>query len=418
MKKRRAVCAILCACALAASAQTAAETSAPSPVAPPAAPALPAQPAGNLTSGHYSITWPEGFSGIEPVADYFNASWNAFNEVFRFESAGPAGLGRTCRVLIFANKEAFDEYIRARIGETRTGCIFLKYARPELSELVILGAPVPGPALNRQLFLQYIYSFVSEPPVWIRDGFQAWFEQLVPDAESGVLVREASSAWLESAKNLQSDSLRKLNVLEILNAETGTVDSSRLYPQAWAFVAFLLSTENPEYQRFLYESCILLKGEGAFNAAAQKENTTRIAERFSRFYSAEKTDADFTAWLAGQKTFNELLQEGVTAYNGGKYPEAREALLDAGQVRSDDPLLVYYLGLVSYAEKKYREADEWYKKALAYGGESSTVNWALGLNAAADKRYAEARTYLEAARTANPARYGEKAARLISSLPK
>jgi hypothetical protein len=390
-------------------------TALPVPESVPAAQPAGNLPAGNLTAGHYSITYPEGFSGVEPVAAYFNASWNAFNEVFRFE---PATNGPSCRVLIIAEKDAFDAYIRARIGETRNGCIFLKYARPELSELVILGPPVPGPALNRQLFLQYLYSFVSEPPVWVRDGFQAWFEQLVPDTTSGVLVRESSSAWLETAKNLHSDPSRKLDVSEILAAETGSVEASRLYPQAWAFAAFLLSTENPEYQRFLYESCILLKGEAAVNTATQKENTARIAERFTRFYSAEKTDTDFSAWLSGQKTFNELLQEGVTAYNGGKYPPSRAALLKAEQIRSDDPLLVYYLGLVSYAEKKYREADEWYKKALAYGGESSTVNWALGLNAAADKRYAEARTYLEAARTANPARYGEKAAKMISSLPK
>jgi len=81
-------------------------------------------------------------------------------------------------------------------------------------------------------------------------------------------------------------------------------------------------------------------------------------------------------------------------------------------------MLSYYSGLVAYAEKDWAAAAIWYGTALKNGADASTVNWALGLNAYADKKYAESRIYLETAKAANPARYAEKADRLLSSMPK
>ena len=115
------------------------------------------------TSGHYAFTIPESYTGIEETAGALNAFWNAFNEYFRFDPKATEGMNR---VVILADKNAFDAYLKDRIGETRNQCVFLKYGKRELSELVLYPQSsasgfkaFEGPSLNRQLFLQYLYSF-------------------------------------------------------------------------------------------------------------------------------------------------------------------------------------------------------------------------------------------------------------------
>lgn len=373
-------------------------------------------------SGRYSFSYPEAFTGIEETAKSFNALWNGFNAIFRFNPEQGDSLNR---VVILADKTAYDAYIQERIGETRSQYLFLKYSKPELSELVLYPqdslsgyAAFAGPSLNRQLFLQYLYSYVSEPPLWIRDGFQAFFENVSYDARSDVLSTGSVSPWLETAKNCAKDNTRRLGSEAIITATLGDYETARFYPQAWSLASFFVTTENPEYQRFIHEACILLAADGSYNVKTQKENTLAISGRFTRFYSGEKTDADFSVWLAGQHTFNDLVQMGVTSYNEGQFTQAGKTLREALEIRGEDPLVCYYLGLVAYSEKDYGTADQWYRKALEAGGETATIHWALGLSAYADKRYAESRVYLDTAKSANPARYGAKAAELINSLPK
>jgi len=374
------------------------------------------------TSGHYTLTCPADFTGIEAVADALNGLWNAFNGVFGFD---PDVSRHPLKVTILADRAAFDAYIAERIGETRSQYIFLKYPKPENSELVLFPANAregfdafSGPALNRQAFLQYLSSFVQEPPLWIRDGFQAYFEKAVRDPSNQAFTPTGYSPWLETAKNLHADGARAVGSEGLLSAITGSRNSAEFYPQAWSFTAFLLSTEKGEYQRFLHEAFMILEGDSPYNAQTQETNTELVRNRFLRFNSCTQADADFAVWLEGQHTFNELVQSGVSAYNGGNYLSARKDLVAAAEVKPDDPIVSYYLGLVSYSEKNYSGAEVWYLKALASGADVSTVNWALGLNAFADKRWVDARKWLDAAKTSNPARYAEKADALVKSMPK
>jgi len=372
--------------------------------------------------GHYSFVYPEGLSGIEEVADAFNALRSSFDGIFGFN---PDPDSHVCRVRIFNDRPSFDKYIADRIGETRNQFIFLKYSKPELSELILYPADgtsgygsFAGPSLNRQLLLQYLYSYTLEPPLWIRDGFQAWAERLSYDPATGKVSCAGYSPWLESAKALNSDSARCINVADVLSAVTGSYESARFYPQAWALVEFLLQSGNADHRRFLHEAFVLLEGWGRYNSGSQQENTDMIRGRFARMKTSQSADAEFSAWLSGMQTFAEIVQSGVTAYNAGRYAEAREKLVLAYSIRPEDPLLAYYLGLVQYADGKYAEAGEWYAKALTFGADPSTVNWALGLNALALGKTSEARAFLETARSLNPERYGDKVEKLLSSTPK
>jgi hypothetical protein len=374
------------------------------------------------SSGHYAFTYPESFSGIEETADAFNAEWAAFNGAFRFD---PNARGAQNRVVILPAGDAYDAYVKSRVGESRNQFVFLKSTNPELSEIVLFPqgnasgyAAFAGPSLNRQLFLQFLYSYVAEPPVWMRDGFQAYFERLAYDVKAKKATLDGYSPWLETAKSSRADPALTIRTEELLSARTGSFESARLYPQAWAFVSFLLGSGDEGYRLFLREACLLLEREGNYNPAPQAANTEAVFSRFKRFNDLGKADGDFDLWLSHERTLNELVQIGVSAYNAGSFSEARQTLIKASTIRPDDPLVCYYLGLASYSEKDYKTAEIWYRKALEFGGEVSTVNWALGLNSYADGRYTESRVFLETAKSANPARYGKKVDDLVKSMPK
>ncbi len=381
-----------------------------------------AQETATAATKHYSIEYPADLGEADAAFASFEAIRTAIDEVFRFSDGGALG-----NIVICRDKAAFDAYVSGILGETRNQYLFLKYADPGDSRLILY--PVSGktgyeafagPALNRQLFLQYLYGRIAEPPLWVRDGFQAYFENAAYDPATGIVSTGAYSPWLETAKNLAADPARAIPPADLLAALTGRYDSADFYPQAWSLVRFMLMTEKGEYQRFLHDAFVLLDltEDGGYNAAKQADNTALVTARFARLIDPAAAKRDFDSWIASRLTYNQMLQAGMDAYSSGAYGRARSAFSEAATVHPDDPMLLYYRGLVEYADKKYAEADEWYRKALKAGAETSTVNWALALNALADTRNGEARLYLETAKSANPARYGEKADKLLNSLPK
>lgn len=373
-------------------------------------------------SEHYRFVYPSDLRESREILEAFEALRSSIDEVFRFENAG-----EPLNVLVCPDKAAFDTYIAGILGDTRNQYLFLKYSDPAASHLVVYPAEgktgysaFAGPALNRQLYLQYLYSRVSEPPLWIRDGFQAYFENAVYDPETGSVTTGSYSPWLETSKALAADQSRKITPSRIIEALTASFETADFYPQAWSLVSFFMATEKAGYQRFINESLVLLvpPGSASVNTHSQADNTALISLRFAKLFNAETVERDFVAWLTGRKTYAQMLQSGMNLYSSGDFSGAREEFKQAHAVHSGDPMLLYYRGLVEYAAKNYVLAGDWYRKALMAGAESSTVNWALALNAIALGNSEEARNFLETARTVNPARYGDKAGRLLNSLPK
>ncbi len=378
------------------------------------------------TDGIYQFEYPETFDGIEEVSRAFTSFHRYYADFFRFADQSGTSL---LRVVILPDRDSFETYIQNRIGERRSGFIFLKYAKKELSELVLYPSlsasgetlrgfdAFAGPVLLRQLYLQYLYAHVSEPPLWVRDGFQACFETLNWDSQTGAVRETSGEPWLESAKSSYADSQKRLPASAILSAVTGSYEAVRFYPQAWAFATFLKTTENPEYQRFLYETFIILGNNGRYNDSSLQENTDSVKIRFVRFFDAAEADENFAVWLSGKYTFNELIQFGVTLYNSGEYAAAGKRLREAALIRPQDPLVSYYLGLVAYSEKNYEEARTRYIQAQQFGAEASTVLWALALNAWSSGDMAEAKKHLLSVKETNPGKYGERADKLLQSIP-
>lgn len=372
--------------------------------------------------GYYRFTYPDNFAGIEEVSRAFNSIRQHVNILFAYAEEEAL---YECRVTVLPDRKAFDAYLSSLIGETRNQFVFLKYSRPDMSELVLYPQKdlsgyeaFAGPSLNRQLMLQFLYSYTLEPPVWIRDGFQAWAERLVWNRDTGKVSESDYSPWIESARVLRSDPSRKLSIGNILSAVTGSYDTTQLYPQAWAFVSFILSDNRNEVRRFLHESFYILQGDGHYNSAAQSELTRRIQERWGRVQPDDNLESAFDQWLSTRMTFSEMVQSGVSEYNAGRNAQALQLLLQARAIRPEDPLLTYYLGLVEYAEGNYAEAENWYIQSLSFGAEASTVNWALGLNYLSLGREKEAIACLEAASQNNPDRYALRVEQLLKSLRK
>lgn len=375
-----------------------------------------------LETDHYALEYPQGFQGIEEASRGFEAIRLSFDGLFRFAESGSRA-----KVLILEDKASYDEYIAGVIGAARNQYLFLKYPDSEASHLVLYPAQgktgyaaFAGPDLNRQLLLQYLYQRVNEPPLWIREGFQAYFENLAYDPASGTVSTGSYSPWLETAKTLASDASRYLAPEALLSALAAQYESAVFYPQAWSLVKFCLSTERGDYLRFLHEAFVLLDTAGGKgrNILTQAENTELVRERFLRLLGPSRGEEDFTLWLERQKTYAEMVQEGMDAYSSGSWAQARSSFAAAFAVHPEDPMPLYYRGLTEYAAKEYAEADRWYMKALEAGAEPSTVNWALGLSAIAEGRTADAKKYLNTAKEANPARYGERADKMLKSLPK
>lgn len=375
-----------------------------------------------LKDGNYRFIMPDTRDDVKELVPAILAFRETFDELFAFNRDVDT---YPCIVHVLENREAFDRYLSSRIGETREQYVFLKYARPELSELILYPTPgktgfaaFAGPSLNRQLFLQYLYSFVLEPPLWLRDGYQAWAERLSWNSTTGKVEIARYSPWLESAKERRSNENERLSVEDILSATTGSYESARMYPQSWAFVAFLSQAENPAYQRFLHETFVVMEGSGKYNEESQQGNTDTIRKRFRRHVTYERAEKDFSEWLLSQETYADMVQSGVAEYNAGNHAAAATKLTQALEIRPDDSVLPYYLGLVSYATGEYVAARGWYERALSSGADLAASNWALALNALAARDYASARGYLETARATNPERYGERAERYLKSLPR
>lgn len=374
-----------------------------------------------FNSQKYSITYPETFNGIEEVSIVLSGLNTAIDSFFRFNNLTNV---KQQKIVICSNKQSFNEYLLLKLGQTRNTYTFLKYSNPEQSELVLFlendktGYAAFNPSsLNKQIFLQYIYNYVSEPPIWIKDGFQAWFETYISDTKTGLAQQALYLPWLDSAKKILKNSEQRIPISDLISTRIDTFENNLYYPQVWAFVYFLIQSPNNEYQRFLHDSFLLLQYKDKYNNETRQENSDFIRNRLSRYKDFEEADNDFNYWISEQKTFNELVQEGVSLYNTGFYGKSIKILEQALQQKKDNPLVLYYVGLSEFAEKNYTKAKEFYQRSIDSGGEEAPALWALGLTYYAEKNFIQARIALEKAVLLSPEKYKEKAEPLFKSMP-
>ncbi|GHV65438.1 hypothetical protein AGMMS49587_19680 [Spirochaetia bacterium] len=364
----------------------------------------PGRPA-SAAAQHYKVIVADGAGNEgEQITRDLEKRFAVYNRLFRFEGALP---GPPLKVQVFLNTRLYDEYVSARLGETRPGAVYIHYNQREKRELVINRfSPEEAKALSYQAFIQYLRAFIPNPPAWMREGFAIYFNTLNFSPE-GDLIYEENLSWLGTVKSL---GLGAPSLKAILLADRHSIPENS-QALSWAAVSFFLNSGNEDYFRSLVESFMLLSG-----TATAAENAETIANRIFLWSDAETMNRDYLSYLASRKTFPELMDEGQRAYAARDPVTAELAFYNALDQKPGHHAPYYYLGLLAYENNEFDLAEQYYLSSLECGADRALVSYALGINAAAAGRSKDAADFLRQAAEAAPERYRTKTEDLISRL--
>ena len=393
---------------------------APAPSAPPTAPA--AAPAASATSAtvaagqtasdHYSVVSELGQSSSDALCRQLEAYFGLFDSFFRFPAEGLAG---KLNVREFKDKAGFDAYLSQLVGETKDDFVYLHYPTPERSELVVFAKAEPdfSASLAHQAFVQYLKAYITNPPLWLREGFAVWFESAKWDDKAGKLDFPENLAWLETVKSLKGKNLlMPLDKLLTIDQDQARSDLDVFYPQAWALVSFLVNSGDKSYNRLLWDSIAAMQKDASLD-----DNQAAVEKLVTTWYGIDDATKALAAYLDGRKTFPELVAAGVSAYANKTWDDASKDFTAAADLNKDSYVPQYYLGLIAYARNDFTAAELRYKTALQLGCDPAITNYALGVNAYAQNRLGDARSYLALAKQAAPDRYGSKVDELLAKFP-
>jgi len=394
-----------------APAATAASSDAP-PAAAPAAVAASAK-FGQVESDHYIVLSELGQDRAAALSRQLEALFGLYDGFFRYDAAD---LKTKLNVREFADKASFDIYMTQIVGQSKDDFVYLHYASPERSELLLFPKAEPdySASLAHQGFVQFLKAFIPNPPLWIREGVAVSFESAVWDDKAGKLNFPENLAWLETVKSLKERNLLMgLDKLLTIGQDEARSDLDVFYPQAWAFTSFLLNSQDKSYNRLLWDSVAALRKD-----ASLEDNEAAVARIVDTWYGNDAIDKSFGAYLVDRKTFPELVALGVRKYSDKAWGEASAAFVSAQSMNAASYVPDYYLGLIAYAQNQFDVADGHYKQALALGCDPATTNYALGVNAYAQNRLDDAKGFLQTAKTSAPDRYTAKVDSLIAKIGK
>lgn len=369
-----------------------------------------AQESPGASYGHYRVYTDQGEARALEIAKTMEAALSVFNDQFRFELTG---LKYELRVRLFGKRQDFDSYLQGVIGETRPDFVFISYRDPNRSELV--GFERPPAELHRSLLhyglIQFLSSFAPSAPLWLSEGMAAYLE--ASRLEGGRFGWQLNYAWLDSLKGMLKSGQGRLPLAELLTLDKARAarDIAVFYPTAWGLVQFLAESPDKRYNRLLWDSISALQ-----SGLSLAENSAWVKARAFDWVDAEGLERDFTAYILGLKTFNDLVREGTDLFSAAKLDEAEKTFTAAQALRSDNYTPPYYLGLIAYQRKAYARAAEHYLRAQELGIEGALIQYALGVNAFADKKYEQAAAYLKKSKELNPKAYGDKADALLKRI--
>lgn len=368
------------------------ETSAEQPSATPSATA--AQDSYTYESDHYSVRSYVSADHAQAVAERLEAYQVEFNRYFHFDIEKQ---GLKLKVRIFASKARFDQYLQRVINESREDFVYLHYsdaARSELVGFVDAKTPAPEASIAHQGFIQFLRAFVPNPPLWLREGFAVFFEDIAWDADAKTAAMRENLAWLDTYKDLafgaRTAEAMDLDTLLTLNVDKAREKIQVFYPQAWALVNYLANSPLKEHNRILWDSITQL-----VPTASLDDNSQNVIAKAFKWQAQDALIAGFNTYFQEKKTYREQIQAGIDFYANGKAKESEAAFTAALGLQDSSYVPYYYLGLISYDKADYAQAEAFYQKALDKGASPALTNYALGVNAFADNRYDAAAAYLK-----------------------
>lgn len=368
-----------------------------------------------MESSHYRILSDKSEEHAAGLAERMESYYSLFNQIFHFSDFK---LPAKMTLRSFSSKGSFDEYLQRIIPQSRNSFVFIQYKDPSKSELVIFqdaDDSLFGEMLIHHGFIQFLKTFIPQPPLWILKGFAIYFEKIEYSPDEKISVFKDNLAWVSYIKELSrletlgdgQGRLLSFEKLFTLETDTANVESSVFHPQAWAFIHFLLSEENTKYSRILWDAISALDREKSL-----EENSRAVYNSTIPWYNTENLLYDFLRHAESIRTFSDYIVLGVEKYKNGDLGDAKELFLQALELEEKNPVPYYYLGLLAYAEKEYTGAEYYYTYALNLGAEPALCYYALGINAYTDKRLEASLDYLTKAVENDPA-YEEKVREII-----
>lgn len=363
-------------------------------------------------SDHYHVHSEVSEDHARQVAHRLEAHLQLFNEYFRFplnELADPL------TVRMFRNRSRYDAHVERILGQPRRGAVYLHFDNRERNELVsyLDVREETNRAIAHQSLLQFMRAFVPHPPLWIREGFAAYFEAIQYDSTLNVAVFQENLLWLDTLQRLATDpdgALIPVDEALTLSLQDAGAKIETFYPQAWGMVSFLLHAERPATNRILWDSLSALSSE-----ASREENEARIAQRILPWVNISALQEEFIQYIDAQRTFRGWIVDGIAHWEQGDTDGAEQAFNRAIRLRQDNHVPFYYLGLINYNRGNHGLADYYYQLALDAGSDPGITLFALGINAFADDRLDEASLYLRNTIEADP-RFRDQAEALLARI--
>ena len=364
-----------------------------------------------VESSRYQVYSEISLSHAQETADKLDAYLDMFNSYFHFEEKD---LPAKMKVRIFAEKEGFDAYLEQFVPEAKSSFVFLQYSDPEKSELV--GYWSEGENFDRYLahhsFLQFIKTYIPNPPLWLQKGFAVFFETLTYNPEEDAAELKENLGWVDTLKGyLDENSEEKLipfsNLLS-LDVESANANLNRFYSQSWGLIYFLLNSPVKAYNRILWDSISALQRENS-----RKENEIAVIRNAFEWVVKKDFETAFKNYILSLRTFPDIVEDGMSFYASAQYDRAEMDFINAISLRNDHPVPYYYMGLIKYARKDYISAEYYYEMAIQRGSDPGITYYALGVNSFADGRIQDAVAYLNMSHEADPLGYGERAVQLL-----
>ncbi|WP_319477576.1 hypothetical protein [Marispirochaeta aestuarii] len=362
-------------------------------------------------SDYYRVFYTGPVSRAQNLARQLDAYGELFEEYLHFERTG---LKEKLKVRIFSDRESYAGYLEKIIGEPRDSFVYLQYSDPGMNELV---GYETGPGFESSLvhhsFIQYLKSFVPHPPLWLQKGMAIYLEnsRYVPEQDRAD-YRE-NLAWLKSLKTYIALESEVIPVSILLTMDVAAANSriESFYAQSWGLIHFLLNSGDKEYNRIIWDTLSSLKKD-----ASRQENETIVIEKGFGWVDKDRFLEDFEEYVRNIKTFPELVQEGIVAYNREDYTTAEGLFTRSLELRQNHYIPYYYLGLIEYARQDYSASDNYYQLAMDRGGAAGLIYYARGITAYSARRDDEAKELLSYVIEEDPEGYGVKARELLTRL--
>ncbi len=182
-------------------------------------------------------------------------------------------------------------------------------------------------------------------------------------------------------------------------------------PESWGLVQFLLNSPDRSYSRALWDGVSALSPRAGLD-----DNSQRARKRAFSWVTDQKLQADFSTYILSLKTATDLVKDGIDTYTGGDLAAAQSSFEQAVAVDTSASTAWYYLGLIAYSKKDYAKAEEMYLKAFQLGTNAGIINYALGVNSFAAGKSADAVKYLNFAKQADTATYGDRVDALLKRI--